>query len=73
MDFMELKKDILAMWESRYRHRTSSLRPTFTPSSAGASGKGSTLGETFTPPRLLHLQVFFMVPAMAREECQHPS
>ena len=31
VDLMELKNDILAMWESRHRHRTSSLGPTFTP------------------------------------------
>ena len=30
-DLMELKNDILAMWESRDRCKTLSLRPTFTP------------------------------------------
>ena len=40
-----------AMWESRDRHRTLSLRPTFTPLSVGASEKGSTLGDTFTPSK----------------------
>ena len=30
-DLMDLKKDILAMWESRDRCRTLSLGPTFTP------------------------------------------
>ena len=50
-DLMELKNNILTTWESRDRHRTSSLRPTFTPSSMGASEKGSTLGETFTPSK----------------------
>ena len=50
-DLMDLKKDILTTWESRDRCRTLSLRPTFTPSSVGASEKGSTLGETFTPSK----------------------
>ena len=50
-DLMDLKKDILAMWESRDRCRTLSLRPIFTPSSMGASEKGSTLGKTFTPSK----------------------
>ena len=43
-DLMDLKNDILTMWESRDRHRTLSLGPTFTPSSTSASEKGSTLG-----------------------------
>ena len=30
-DLMDLKNDILATWESRDRHRSSSLRPTFHP------------------------------------------
>ena len=50
-DLMDLKNDILTMWESRDRCRTSSLRPTFTPSSVSASEKGSTLGKTFTPSK----------------------
>ena len=50
-DLMELKNDILTMWESRDRHRTLSLGPTFTPSSTGASNKRSTLGDTFTPSK----------------------
>ena len=50
-DLMDLKKDILTTWESRDRCRTLSLRPTFTPLSVGASKKGSTLGETFTPSK----------------------
>ena len=50
-DLMDLKNDILAIWESRDRCRTLSLGPTFTPSSASASKKGSTLGETFTPSK----------------------
>ena len=50
-DLMELKNDILTMWESRDRCRTSSLRPTFTPSSVSTSEKGSTLGKTFTPSK----------------------
>ena len=50
-DLMDLKKDILAMWDSRDRCRTSSLGPTFTSSSASANEKGSTLGRTFTPTR----------------------
>ena len=51
VDLTDLKNDILAMWDSRDRHRTSSLRPTFTSSSASANEKGSTLGKTFTPAR----------------------
>ena len=51
VDLMVVKNDILTTWESRDRHMTSSLRLTFTPSSVGASKKGSTLGETFTPCR----------------------
>ena len=50
-DLMDLKNDILAMWDSRDRCRTSSLRPTFTSSSVSANEKGSTLGKTFTPTR----------------------
>ena len=52
-DLMELKNYILAMWESRDRHKTSSLRPTFTPSSVGVSEKRSTLGDTFTPSKAM--------------------
>ena len=51
VDLMDLKNDILTMLESRDRHRTLSLRPTFTPSSTSASEKGSTLGKTFTPSK----------------------
>ena len=51
VDLMDLKKDILAMWDSRDRCRTLSLRPTFTSSSMSANEKGSTLGKTFTPAR----------------------
>ena len=47
-DLMELKNNILIMWESRDRCKTSSLRPMFTPSSVGANEKRSTLGDTFT-------------------------
>ena len=50
-DLMELKNDILTTWKSRDRCKTSSLRPTFTPSSTGASSKRSTLGDTVTPSR----------------------
>ena len=50
-DLMDLKNDILTMWEARDRCRTLSLRPTFTPLSTGACKKGSTLGETFTPSK----------------------
>ena len=50
-DLMDLKNDILAMWDSRDRHRTSSFRPTFTSSSMSANEKGYTLGKTFTPAR----------------------
>ena len=52
-DLMELKNNILTTWESRDRHRTSSLRPMFTPSSAGASEKRSTLGDIFTPSKAM--------------------
>ena len=48
VDLMELKNDILTTWESRDRCRTLSLGPTFTPLSAGASERRSTLGDTFT-------------------------
>ena len=72
-DLMELKNNILTMWESRDRCRTLSLGPTFTPLYAGANDKRSTLGDTFTPLRLWHMQVPFMVPAMAWERCHHPS
>ena len=48
---MEPKNDILTMWQSRDRHRTSSLRPTFTPLSPSASDKRSTLGDTFIPSK----------------------
>ena len=50
-DSMDLKNDTLTMWESRDRCRTSSLGPTFTPSSTSASEKGSTSGKTFTPSK----------------------
>ena len=48
---MELKDNILTTCKSRDMHKTSSLRPTFTPSSTGARSKRSTLGDTFTPSR----------------------
>ena len=48
-DLMDLKSNIFTTWKSRDKHRTSSLGPTFTPSSVGASKKKSTLGDTFTP------------------------
>ena len=48
---MDLKNNILTMWESRDRCRISSLGPTFTPLSEGASEKRSTLGDTFTPSK----------------------
>ena len=51
VDLTDLKNDILATWESRDRHRTLSLGPTFTPLSMGASKKRSTLGNTFTPSK----------------------
>ena len=51
VNLMELKNDILAMWESGGRCRTSSLGPTFTPSSMGANNKRSTLGDMFTPSK----------------------
>ena len=52
-DLMKLKNDILTMWESRDRGKTSSLGPTFTPSSVGANEKRSTLGDTFTPSKAM--------------------
>ena len=51
VDLMDLKNDILTMWDSRDRCRTLSLGPTFTSSSVSANEKGSTLGKTFTPAR----------------------
>ena len=42
-----------AIWDSRDRCRTSSLRPIFTSSSVSANEKGSTLGKTFTPTRAI--------------------
>ena len=52
-DLVYLKNDILTTWESSDRCRTSSLGPTFTPSSTSASEKGSTLGKTFTPSKAI--------------------
>ena len=51
VDLMDLKNNILAMWKSRDRSRTLSLRPTFTSSSVGSKEQGSTLGKTFTSAR----------------------
>ena len=48
-----MKNDILATWKSRDRRRTSSLRPTFTSSSAHSKDQGSTLGKTFTSGRAM--------------------
>ena len=48
---MGMKNDILAMWKSRDRRRTSSLGPTFISSSADSKEQGSTLGKTFIPRR----------------------
>ena len=49
-DLVELKDNILTTWKSRDRCKTSSLRPTFIPSSVRASEKKkSTLGDTFSP------------------------
>ena len=61
-DLMELKDDILATWKSRDKCRTSSLGPTFIPSSARVREK-STLGDTFSPssatvPKPIHLSIF---------------
>ena len=61
-DLMELKNDILATWKSRDKHKTSSLGPTFIPSSARASERKSTLGDTFSPtqarvPAPIHLSI----------------
>ena len=46
-DLMGMKDNILAMWKSRDRKRTSSLGPTFISSSTDCKGQGSTLGKTF--------------------------
>ena len=46
-DLMEMKDNILAMWKSRDKRRTSSLRPMFISSTAGPKEQGSTLGKTF--------------------------
>ena len=46
---MELKDNILSIWKTKDKHKTSSLRPTFVPLSARASEKKSTLGDTFSP------------------------
>ena len=51
-DLMDMKNNILAMWKSRDRRRTSSLRPTFTSSSTDSKEQGSTLGKTFTSGRV---------------------
>ena len=61
-DLMDLKNDILTTWKSRDKHRTSSLRPMFIPSSARASERRSMLGDTF-PSRAtvlapIHLSIF---------------
>ena len=48
-DLMGMKDDILAMWKSRDRRRTSSLRPTFISLSVDSKEQGSTLGKTFIP------------------------
>ena len=50
-DLMDMKNNILAMWKSRDRRRTSFLKPTFTSSSMGSKDQGSTLGKTFTSTR----------------------
>ena len=80
-DVMQLKNDILIMGESRDRCKTLSLRPTFTPSSTGASSKRSTLGDTFTPSRTVvyasTLHGFGhglgeMSPSLSRPSCPPP-
>ena len=48
-DLMELKDNILSIWKARDKHKTSSFRPMFVPSSARASEKKSTVGDTFLP------------------------
>ena len=48
VDLMEMKDNILAMWKSRDKRRTSSLRPMFISLTAGPKEQGSTLGKTFT-------------------------
>ena len=49
-DLMELKDDIFTAWKSRDKCKTSSLRPTFIPSSVRASEKKkSTLCDNFSP------------------------
>ena len=52
-DLMDMKNNILTMWKSRDRRRTSSLGPTFTSSSVGSKEQGSTLGKTFTSTRAI--------------------
>ena len=47
MDLMEIKDNILSIWKSRDKHKTSSLRPMFVPLSVRASKKKSILGDTF--------------------------
>ena len=49
VDLMELKDNILSIWKAKDKHKTSSLGPTFVPSSVRASEKKSTLGDTFFP------------------------
>ena len=64
-DLMELKDEILTAWRSRDKHKTSSLGPTFIPSSVRDSKKKkSTLGNTFSPssataPAPIHSSIFF--------------
>ena len=48
-DLMELKYKNLSIWKARDKHKTSSLRPMFVPSSMRAGKKKPTLGNTFLP------------------------
>ena len=48
-DLKKLKDEILSIWKANDKQKTSTLRPTFVPSTAGAREKRSTLGSTFSP------------------------
>ena len=75
-DLMDMKNNILAMWKSRDRRRTLSLRPTFTSSSVDSKEQGSTIGKTFTSGRAamsisaLHA---VLVTAWVRHHCPSSS
>ena len=63
VDLKELKDKILSIWKANDKCETSTLRPTFVPSTAGAREKKSTLGSTFSPssttaPLPIHQNLF---------------